>query len=221
MSEFRGYQVELAAGGRTIIHNIYCIGRNYAEHAAELNNPLPKEPVVFLKSLASLRALMDSGVNAFPGETFHHEAELILLIGKEITNERQCQWSSISHVGLGLDLTRREVQNDLKEKGLPWTRAKSFAGSAIVAPLLATELLKDRNKIEFSFSINGQERQRGNSSMMLFKIEQILVSLLQLHPLRPGDLIFTGTPKGVGPIKSGDLMQLDLSGLEYSFSGVL
>jgi 2-keto-4-pentenoate hydratase/2-oxohepta-3-ene-1,7-dioic acid hydratase in catechol pathway len=216
-----GYSVPTIAGGTAIINNIYCIGRNYAEHAAELNNPLPAEPVVFLKTLASLRLPGESGRIAFPDETFHHEAEMVLLVGQRIERPEDCRWERISHVGLGLDLTRREVQNSLKEKGLPWARAKSFRGSAVVAPLIPATEFRDKSSIQFTFSVNGDLKQDGDTAMMLFKVEQLLAALLQLHPLAPGDLIFTGTPKGVGPLRAGDRFQLAFKATKHAFDGVL
>lgn len=199
---------------------IYCIGRNYAEHAAELNNPVPGEPVVFLKSQAALRGVSDSKL-AFAGETFHHEAELVLKIGRHAALGSAGGWELVSEVALGLDLTRREVQTQLKAKGLPWTTAKSFAGSAVVTPFLPVAALKDRDAVEFSLSVNGELRQRGVTSDMLFKVPVILSFLLGLHALEPGDLIYTGTPKGVGPIKRGDAFVLSFAGLGVEHAGIL
>lgn len=216
-----GKVVPVTTGGTALIHNIYCIGRNYAEHAAELNNPLPAEPVIFLKSLGSLRLPEEAGRIAFPDETFHHEAELLLLIGRGVERASDCDWKAVSHIGLGLDLTRREVQNGLKEKGLPWTRAKSFLGSAVVAPLIPAAEFQEKNSIRFSFSVNGLLKQEGDTAMMLFKVESLLAALLRLHPLEPGDLIFTGTPKGVGPLKAGDRFQLAFKETKHAFDGVL
>ena len=110
------------------VRNVYCIGRNYADHARELGNEVPSAPIVFLKTTTSLRPLA-TGDLAYDGETFHHEAELVVLVGQDIKLGEKGDWRAVSAVGLGLDLTRREVQNQLKAKGLPWTAAKSFAGS--------------------------------------------------------------------------------------------
>jgi 2-keto-4-pentenoate hydratase/2-oxohepta-3-ene-1,7-dioic acid hydratase in catechol pathway len=214
-------QIEFLTGGKGLVQNIYCIGRNYAEHAAELNNPLPDEPVVFLKSGASLRGLEESGVIAFPEETFHHEAELVLYIGKRIEEANDCNWSAVSHLALGLDLTRRDVQNELKQKGLPWTRAKSFRGSAVVSAFIAKDELDYQANIEFDLKINGEMRQSGQTKMMLFNIEAMLSTLLKLHPLEKGDLVFTGTPKGVGPVRRGDKIELTFKGTKYHFAGQL
>jgi 2-keto-4-pentenoate hydratase/2-oxohepta-3-ene-1,7-dioic acid hydratase in catechol pathway len=214
-------QIRYVSGGTGDVHNIYCIGRNYAEHAAELNNPLPEEPVVFLKSGASLRHLEEAGVIAFPDESFHHEAELVLYIGKRVEDPKDCDWSAVSHLALGLDLTRREVQNELKQKGLPWTRAKSFRGSAIVSSFVEKDLLDFKRGIEFELKVNDDVRQVGQTTMMLFGIEAMLTSLLRLHPLEKGDLIFTGTPKGVGPLRLGDRIELSFKGTKFLFKGQL
>jgi len=214
-------QVGFQKGGSGDVQNIYCIGRNYAEHAAELNNPLPDEPVVFLKSRACLRRLDDSGVIAFQDETFHHEAELVLYIGKTVEYLKDCSWDSVSHVALGLDLTRRDVQTDLKQKGLPWTRAKSFRGSALVSDFIEKEALDYKKGIEFELKVNNTVRQVGHTQLMLFNVEAMLSSLLKLHPLEQGDLIFTGTPKGVGPVRLGDKLELSFKGTSFHFEGQL
>ncbi len=214
-------QIEFLSGGRGTAQNIYCIGRNYAEHAAELNNPLPDEPVVFLKSGACLRGLGDAGVIAFPEETFHHEAELVLYIGRRIEDPKDCNWDAVSHLALGLDLTRREIQTEMKQKGLPWTRAKSFRGSAIVSAFIDKSALDFKKSIEFELKVNGDVRQTGQTAMMLFNIEAMLTTLVRLHPLEQGDLIFTGTPKGVGPVRLGDKLELSFKGTTYLFTGQL
>ncbi len=214
-------QIEFLSGGRGTAQNIYCIGRNYAEHAAELNNPLSDEPVVFLKSGACLRGLGDAGVIAFPEETFHHEAELVLYIGKRIEDPKDCNWDAVSHLALGLDLTRREVQTEMKQKGLPWTRAKSFRGSAIVSAFIEKSALDFKKSIEFELKVNGDVRQSGQTAMMLFNVEAMLTTLIRLHPLEQGDIIFTGTPKGVGPVRLGDKLELSFKGTKYLFAGQL
>lgn len=217
-----GYVAKTLAGEAVTIGSIYCIGRSYAEHAAELNNPVPQEPVIFLKSTASLRGVADPGRIAFPDETFHHEAEVVLVMGKDISSAEDCHWGAVSHVALGLDLTRRGVQQSLKEKGLPWTTAKSFLGSAVLSPLVPADMVKNKDSILFQLTVNDELRQDGDTSMMIFKVEALLKALLRLHPLEKGDVIYTGTPKGVGPLKAGDRFQLSFTEIpEARFSGVL
>lgn len=205
---------------RSDVANIYCIGRNYAAHAKELGNDVPTEPVVFLKSTACLRGLEDERL-AFPDESFHHEAELVVLVGREIAWQTTAGWDDVEALGLGLDLTRREVQTALKAKGLPWTTAKSFFGSAVVTPFTPVEAFTDPNDLAFELRVNAELRQQGRTTSMLFSVPRLLTYLASLGPLGPGDLIFTGTPAGVGPISKGDLIELGFVGTELRYRGVL
>jgi len=199
---------------------VYCIGRNYADHAKELANPVPAEPVVFLKAASAVRPLAE-GQTAHAGETFHHEAELVIRIGRETALGSTGSWELVDGLALGLDLTRREVQTKLKEKGLPWTLAKSFAGAAPVGPFVAQERFADINKIKFSFGVEGIPRQKGDTSDMLFQIPTLLTFLLKANRLVPGDLVFTGTPAGVGPLRHGESFTLAFDELGLAFTGRL
>lgn len=192
-------------------HAIYCVGRNYAEHAKELGNEVPAEPVIFLKSPAALRPVAH-GTTAFPAETFHHEAEIVVRVGKSVVLGASAGWGEVESLALGLDLTRREVQTKLKEKGLPWTLAKSFAGAAVVSDFIAISQFPEPDAITFEMDVNGETRQRGDSSIMLNSVPRILTFLASYQPLFVGDLIFTGTPKGVGPIRVGDEFALRFTG---------
>ncbi len=202
------------------VRNVYCIGRNYADHAAELNNPIPDDPVLFLKSTASLRA-PSSGALAHGDESFHHEAELVLLVGRHVPMGRDVSWEVVDGLALGLDLTRREVQTRLKGKGLPWTIAKSFAGAAVVTDFLRPQAFADLDAVTFSFSINGEARQAGDTRQMLFKVPRILSFLASMQDLHPGDLVYTGTPAGVGPMRRGDRFVLRFDQVGAEFAGVL
>jgi len=192
------------------ITNVWCIGRNYVEHAKELGNAVPtEEPVIFLKSSSAVRPL-ESGLLAFADETFHHEIELVLLVGKHVPlgalavgQEVDC----VSAVGLGLDLTRRGKQSELKKAGLPWTLAKSFCGGALLSPF-TTVPTTDIAGISFKLNINGEVKQSGHVSQMIFDVPSILRYLNSFVPLLPGDLVFTGTPSGVGPVRQGDTLGL-------------
>ncbi len=197
--------------------NVYCIGRNYSEHIKELKNEIPSEPVVFLKAPSSLRLLTEGGI-ACQGESFHHEIEIVLLVGKHCKMGTKASEANIGGMTLGLDLTRRELQNELKAKGLPWTLAKSFQGSAILHPIQAKP---EALAIDFSLSVNGELRQRGNSQDMIFNFEAILNFLLKYQDLHPGDLIFTGTPSGVAGFKEGDRFHMHSAALKIDASGVL
>lgn len=194
------------------IRNIYCIGRNYAEHATELGNPILKEePIIFLKSTSSLRGLQPSPL-AFADETFHYEIEVVILIGEVVplnTLEGKSDCTScVDAVGLGLDLTRRGKQSDLKQKGHPWTVAKSFAGSAIVSPMSKVDASIDLDNLEFTLDVNGTQRQKGHVREMTFSMSAQLSFLNRHTALLPGDLLFTGTPKGVGEIRQGDSIEM-------------
>lgn len=195
--------------------NIYCIGRNYVEHAHELGNAVPPQPIVFLKSGACLRGLEASPM-AFAGESYHHEIELVVEVGAHVT--MGSGFAPVSRIALGLDLTRRQVQADLKTQGLPWTLAKSFKGSAVLAPLITADGI-DLTALSFELLVNGVSKQRGDTSLMLFPVAQIIRYLLSFNDLKKGDLIFTGTPAGVGPIRVGDHFEMRF--LDKSFKARL
>lgn len=199
--------------------NIYCIGRNYANHAKELGNEVPETPVVFIKSFSALRSLASAEM-AFASEEFHFEAEIVLKIAKDVPMGSSPGLSCVNHVALGLDITRRGVQAKLKEKGLPWALAKSFKGSSIVSDFveLPSNPLKELN---FEFYLNGALKQKGNPEMMLFSFETIINYLASYNDLKEGDLIYTGTPEGVDTIKKNDQFLLKLVNLDKEFSGVL
>ena len=194
-----------------IVRNIYCIGRNYAEHARELGNAVPtEEPLIFMKSTASLRAPGDTGVIAFD-EEFHHEVELVGLVGSHVkigTLESGNELDALKALGLGLDLTRRGVQSELKKKGHPWTTAKSFAGSAVVGPLAPLDGTFDPDDLSFNLTVNGLERQSGHVNQMIFDVPTQLRYLNSFLDLLPGDLVFTGTPSGVGAFRKGDRFEM-------------
>lgn len=197
--------------GPAPVSTIYGIGRNYAEHAKELGNQAPVgEPVVFLKSPASLRPLA-AGKVAFGAESFHHEAELVLRIGQTVPlGSRGLGWSAVDAIGLGIDLTRREKQAELKSKGLPWTLAKSFSGASIVSPLIRLNECEGKTRFQFSLFVNDQLKQTGDTDQMIFDVPTIVDFLASFNTLLSGDLIFTGTPAGVGPIKCGDKFALEM-----------
>lgn len=187
------------------ISRIFCIGRNYREHAHELQNAVPEKPVIFMKPPA---CLVPNGVSiSFPsfGHQLHHEVEVVVMIGKKgkVTDERQAV-DYINGVTLGLDLTLRDVQQELKQKGLPWEKAKAFEQSAPIGEFTQYHNGIDLNNISFSCTVNGQIRQSGNTKDMIFSIPVLLVALSTIWTLQPGDLLFTGTPAGVGPLNRGD-----------------
>jgi len=191
---------------------IFCIGRNYAKHIAELGNTLPgKECVVFMKPASCLVAPNEAITLPTDIGEIHHEAELVVEIshgGRDIAASRARE--HIGAIGLGLDLTLREVQTELKNTGEPWEKAKAFDFSAPLGPLVALTDEMDLAQMHFEFSVDGVVRQRGDTQHMLTGVADIIQVLSRHWRLLPGDLIYTGTPEGVGPIEPG--MRLTLSG---------
>ncbi|MCB9294220.1 MAG: fumarylacetoacetate hydrolase family protein [Lewinellaceae bacterium] len=186
---------------------IICIGRNYAEHAKELNNPVPSRPVVFMKPASAL--LVNNKPLYYPEFTrdLHYEVEVVLKIAK---NGRHVQpefaGGYYKEVSLGIDFTARDLQQELKEKGQPWEVAKGFDGSAVLGRFISLDKL-DRQAIEFELKKNGEAVQHGNTRDMLFSFEEIIVYVSRFFKLQMGDLIFTGTPAGVGPVQIGDTLE--------------
>jgi acylpyruvate hydrolase len=186
---------------------IFAIGRNYAEHIAELNNEHPDEPVIFTKPDTAL--LRNNDPFYYPDFTndIHYEVEIVLRIckeGKYIQEKFASKY--YDQLGLGIDFTARDLQQKAKDKGLPWAIAKGFNDSAPVSKLLPVKDY-DLSNLNFSLMVNGEKRQEGNTRMMLFKIDFLISYLSRFFTLRKGDLIFTGTPKGVGPVSKGDRLQ--------------
>jgi acylpyruvate hydrolase len=200
---------------------IFAIGRNYAEHIKELNNERPDEPVIFSKpDTALLRANAPFYYPEF-SKDIHHEVELVVRISKEGKNiQENFAPKYYDAIGVGIDFTARDLQQKAKEKGLPWDIAKGFNGSAPVSDkFIPVSDFKNLKDINFSLSINGELRQQGNTSLMLFSFDYIISYLSRFFTLRSGDLIFTGTPKGVAPVKIGDTLSASIENeklLEFS-----
>lgn len=198
------------------VGKVVCVGRNYIDHIQELNNPIPQQALLFIKpqtSLCDINQPIDIPMNS--GEC-HNELELAVLIGKPITKASvdECL-SSIWGIGLGLDLTLRQVQDELKAKGLPWERAKAFDGACPVSGFVPLESFTNLQDIEFALAINNQNRQTGHSKMMIWGILSLLQEICQIFTLMPGDIVMTGTPKGVGPLEAGDRLAIRLGPPEY------
>ena len=187
---------------------ILCIGRNYAEHIAELKNEVPDEPVIFLKPDTALLKNNDSFYYPDFTQDIHHEVEIILRISKEGKNiQPQFAANYFDAIGLGIDFTARDLQSKAKSKGLPWDIAKGFNGSAPVSEFFPVSDYPDFKNISFSLRINDQVKQQGNTSMMLNTFEDIIAYISKFITLKKGDIIFTGTPKGVGPVQIGDRLE--------------
>ena len=185
---------------------IFAIGRNYVAHIEELNNERPDEPIIFTKPDTAI--LRNNAPFYYPATSrdVHHEVELVLRISKEGKNiEEKFAGKYYDAIGIGIDFTARDVQAKLKEKGLPWDIAKGFDGSApISAKFIPVAEFKDVKNINFKLEIDGQLKQQGNTSLLLFSFDYIIAYLSKFFTLKTGDLIFTGTPKGVGPVTHGN-----------------
>ena len=187
---------------------IVAIGRNYAEHIAELKNEVPDEPVIFFKPDTAV--LKNNEPFYFPeySNDIHHEVELILRISREGKNiDPKFAPKYYDAIGLGIDFTARDLQAKAKAKGLPWTLAKGFNGSAPISDFLPLEQFPDLQNINFRLDVNGQTRQKGNSGMMLNTFDAIIAYISRFITLKKGDIIFTGTPAGVGPVTIGDRLE--------------
>jgi acylpyruvate hydrolase len=188
---------------------IICIGRNYLAHARELNNDVPNEPVFFMKPDSALLRNNDPFYIPEWTKEVHYEIELVLKIcrlGKNI--EQRFAHRYFNEIGLGIDFTARDVQDELKRNGLPWEKAKAFDRSAVISSIfLPVSIFSGKDAIRFTLNINGKTVQTGNSDLMIFGFEEILAHVSQFVTLKIGDLIYTGTPSGVGPVKAGDHLE--------------
>lgn len=193
--------------------SVYCIGRNYAEHARELNNPVPGDPVIFMKPVTSL--LQNGGTVILPdgSSEVHHEAELVVLIGARGKNIKEANaFNHIAGYAAGVDITDRAKQSELKAKSLPWLAAKGLDTFAPLGNIIPVLELTHPDNIDVTMLVNGEIRQSGNTSDMLFPIPVLISRLSALFTLQPGDLIFTGTPAGVGPLRKGDKAEARIAG---------
>lgn len=184
---------------------IFAIGRNYVEHIRELNNERPDDPVIFTKPDTAL--LLNNAPFPYPAfsSDVHHEIEIVLQIGtagRNIPEDRALE--HIDSIGLGVDFTARDIQQKSKEKGLPWDTAKGFDGSAPLSQLLPKSAFPNLSDITFSLAVDGIVRQEGHTSLMLFPCAYLISYLSRFFTLKPGDLIYTGTPKGVSAVKPGN-----------------
>ena len=187
---------------------IICIGRNYVNHAKELGNAIPSEPLFFLKPDTAIQPKGHPFFIPHFSNDIHYEAELVVKInktGKHI--EEQFAHKYYSQIGLGIDFTARDVQQECKAKGLPWEKAKGFDGSAQISRNFIDKAELALNDITFSLEKNGEQVQLGNSKNMLFSFDKIITHISKFYTLQIGDLIYTGTPEGVGPVKASDKLQ--------------
>lgn len=190
------------------VGKIVCLGRNYLDHIRELGNKVPDRAVIFCKPASSL--LADGGQIELPEYTddCHHELELAVLIGK--TGKKIAEADALQHVagyGVALDLTLRDLQSELKEKGLPWELAKGFDTSCPLSDFAPAEQVENPNNLRLTLKVNGELRQDGTTAQMMRSVEEIIAELSLYYTLEPGDIILTGTPAGVSRIQSGDRLE--------------
>lgn len=187
---------------------IICVGRNYAAHASELKNEIPEEPVLFMKPDTAIpQARTPFYIPSF-SQDVHHEAELVLRIDKMGKNiAEKFAGNYFSEIAVGIDFTARDLQNKLKEKGLPWEKAKAFDGSAPVSAFVKLDELPDRKNINFTLLKNKETVQQGNTKDLLFSFNRLVSYISGYFTLKKGDLIFTGTPAGVGKVNAGDKLE--------------
>ena len=187
---------------------IICIGRNYVNHAKELGNQIPSEPLFFLKPETAIQPKGHPFFIPDFSDDIHYEVELVVKIdkiGKNIEETFACKY--YSQVGLGIDFTARDVQDDCKAKGLPWEKAKGFDGAAQISRTFINKSELDLNDISFRLEKNGEQVQIGNSKDMLFSFDAIIAHISKFYTLKIGDLIYTGTPEGVGKIEEGETLK--------------
>lgn len=192
---------------------IICIGRNYTNHIAELKNERPTEPVVFLKPDSAILLKQHPFVLPEFSNNVHHEIELIVKInkvGKYI--EPKFAHKYYDEISVGIDFTARDLQDKLKAKGLPWEKAKAFDGSAVIGEFVSKEQFATLENINFELVKNGEVAQKGNSSLMLWKIDELVAYVSQFFTLKIGDIIFTGTPEGVAAVQADDVLEGFLEG---------
>lgn len=187
---------------------IFCVGRNYSEHAKELNNVVPESPVIFMKPATAL--LKDGAPFYYPefSKSIHYECELVVKINKNGKHiQEKFAHKYFDEITVGIDFTARDLQNNLKTKGLPWELAKGFDGSAVLGNFISLENISLEKGIHFSLKKNDIIVQQGNSNDMIFSIEKIIAFISSYFTLQKGDLIYTGTPAGVGEVAIGDSLQ--------------
>lgn len=202
------------SGNEFPIGKILCIGRNYAEHIKELGNETPDAPVVFMKPATAVIGDGETIIIPSYSRECHHEAELALLIGKggeDIPPERALE--HVAGYGVAIDLTLRDVQAELKKKGLPWEIAKGFDTSCPLSAFVPADRVADPHDLRITLRVNGAMRQDGSTSLMIHRIPQILSYMSGIFTLEPGDVILTGTPAGVGPLVAGDTVEAEVVGV--------
>jgi 2-keto-4-pentenoate hydratase/2-oxohepta-3-ene-1,7-dioic acid hydratase in catechol pathway len=195
-----------------MINSIFCIGRNYSEHAKELHNEVPDQPMVFLKPVSAIIGDGEAIVLPAQSREVHHEVELVVAIGKGGRNIPVA--SALQHVagyGIGIDVTARDLQQAAKQKSHPWSVAKGFDTFAPISSFIPADAVEHPQNLELKLLVNGELRQHGNTRDMIFPVAELIAYLSTIFTLSAGDLIFTGTPAGVSPINKGDSITATLN----------
>eukprot|EP00928_Gymnodinium_smaydae_P019051 TRINITY_DN17271_c1_g1_i1.p1 TRINITY_DN17271_c1_g1~~TRINITY_DN17271_c1_g1_i1.p1 ORF type:complete len:229 (+),score=23.44 TRINITY_DN17271_c1_g1_i1:134-820(+) len=202
-----------------------CAGRNYVAHAAELNNPLPANPFFFLKPRTAFLPFGEAPLGGEMGtknaieypkdNDLHYEVELMVIIGKRASKVPESKaLEYVAGYSIGLDMTLRDVQDQMKEKKLPWTAAKAFDTSLPLGPFIPAEDFPNPNKVDIWMSVNDEVRQSDSTELMIFSVERLIADATQIMTLEEGDILATGTPKGVGRVKCGDVLKAGIKGFE-------
>ncbi|MFG6137798.1 fumarylacetoacetate hydrolase family protein [Halomonas sp. B23F22_10] len=192
---------------------IVCVGRNYADHARELDNPVPDEPLLFIKPATSAARLEETIDAPFARGEVHFETELALLVGETLKDTGAAEAErAIAGIGLALDLTLRDVQGKLKDKGHPWEVAKGFDGACPLSVFLPLSEVPNWSALAFTLGVDGEERQHGHGADMLFPVPELVAEMSRHFTLEPGDVVLTGTPAGVGELPRGAELRLSLTG---------
>ncbi|MEP7281074.1 MAG: fumarylacetoacetate hydrolase family protein [Rubrivivax sp.] len=210
--------VPVAGGGEFPVHRIYCVGRNYAEHAQEMGHTGREPPFFFLKPADTVLPVAEgqTGTMAYPTLTdnLHHEIELVVAIGRGGSGIRAADAAGhIFGYAVGLDMTRRDLQSDMKKQGRPWSIGKAFEQSAPIAPIVPLARCGELSAGAITLDVNGTRKQKGDLADLIWNVAETIEQLSQAWLLQPGDLIFTGTPAGVGAVLRGDLMEGRIEGL--------
>lgn len=207
-------KITLPGSKKTLaVGKILCIGRNYAKHAAEMKSDVPDEPMVFLKPSTSL--VRSGGIVVLPDQSseVHHEVELVAVIGREGRNISAAE--ALNHVAayaVGLDMTARDIQSAAKSRRHPWSVAKGFDTFAPLGPLTPADQVGDPQDLTIEVDVNGESRQHGETRDMIFPVAELVAYTSSIFTLEPGDLIYTGTPDGVGPVEDGDVIDARVTG---------
>jgi 5-carboxymethyl-2-hydroxymuconate isomerase len=196
------------------VGKILCLGQNYAAHAREMKSDVPSRPIVFLKPSSAIISDGETVIAPVFSQEVHHEVELVVLIGKNGKNiSRESALEYIDGYGVGLDMTMRDVQREARNAGQPWTVAKGFDTSAPLSEFVPRTSIPDPHSLSIRLSVNGKERQHANTNEMIFRIDEVISYLSSIFTLERGDLIYTGTPEGVGTVIRGDILRAEIESI--------